>query len=130
LVIQRSLSSSLRRLSYTARALVEERTAPGSSAPRQPIQELLHRIKWDAEFGKGEFALGFYDRVVHEEIIVPFVSISLDPQRSDTFSFHDEDGIVHHIPLHRVQSVYKDGVVIWRRPGRPALDGAHDGKNP
>lgn len=47
----------------------------------QPLHELLHRIKWDLEFGKREFALGYYDRVVHEEKIVPFVSISLDPQR-------------------------------------------------
>ena len=27
----------------------------------QPIHELLHRIKWDLEFGKGEFALGYDD---------------------------------------------------------------------
>jgi uncharacterized protein (UPF0248 family) len=88
----------------------------------QPLQELLHRIKWDVEFGKGEFALGYYDRVVHKEIIVPFVSISLDPQRPSTFAFRDEDGIVHHVPLHRVRSVYKDGVAIWQRPEQPAGD--------
>ena len=86
----------------------------------QPLQELLHRIKWDVEFGKGEFAVGYYDRVVHEEQLVPFVSIRLDPQWPDTFSFHDEDGIVCHIPLHRVRTVYKDGVVVWRRPGHSA----------
>jgi hypothetical protein len=33
----------------------------------QPLQDLLHRIKWDLEFGRGEFALGYYDRVVHQE---------------------------------------------------------------
>ena len=86
----------------------------------QPIQELLRRIKWDAEFGKGSFAIGYHDRVVHEEKIVPFASISLDPQRPSTFTFHDEDGVVQHLPLHRVRTVYKDGVVIWQRPGRPA----------
>ena len=86
----------------------------------QPIQELLHRIRWDAEFGKGEFALGYYDRVAQRETIVPFASVNLDPQRPSTFSFHDEDGIVHHVPLHRVRTVYKDSVVVWRRPGHPA----------
>lgn len=88
----------------------------------QPLHELLHRIKWDTEFGRGAFALGYYDRVLHQETIVPFASISLDPQRPATFSFHDEDGIVTHIPLHRVRMVYKDGVVIWQRPWdtRPA----------
>ena len=88
----------------------------------QPLQDLLNRIKWDVEFGKAEFTLGYYDRIVHDEIIVPFVSISFDPQRPATFSFEDEDGIVRHIPLHRVRAVYKDGVVIWRRAGPPAGD--------
>jgi uncharacterized protein (UPF0248 family) len=91
----------------------------------QPLQELLNRIKWDVEFGKGEFALGYWDRVVHKEKIVPFASISLDPQRPSIFSFreeNDENGIVHHIPLHRVRTVYKDGVAIWQRPGHPAGD--------
>jgi uncharacterized protein (UPF0248 family) len=81
----------------------------------QPLQDLLNRIKWDVEFGKAEFALGYYDRLVHHEKIVPFESISFDQQRPSTFSFQDEDGIVRHIPLHRVRTVYKDGVVIWRR---------------
>jgi uncharacterized protein (UPF0248 family) len=86
----------------------------------QPIQELLHRIKWDAGFGSGSFAIGYYDRVAHEEEVVPFVSISFDPQRPDTFSFADENGLVHHVPLHRVRTVYKDGAVIWQRPAHAA----------
>jgi hypothetical protein len=71
----------------------------------QPLQDLLNRIKWDVEFGKAEFALGYYDRLVHDEKIVPFVSISFDPQRPSTFSFQDEDGVVRHVPFHRVGSV-------------------------
>ena len=87
----------------------------------QPLQDLLHRIKWDPEFGKGEFALGYYDRVVHQETIVPFASISFDAQRPGIFSFLDEEsGAVSHIPLHRVRTVYKDGAVIWQRPGHAA----------
>jgi len=84
----------------------------------QPLQELLHRIKWDAQFARGEFALGYYDRILHQEEVVPFTSISMDPA-TDSFSFHGEDGIVAHIPLHRVRTVYKDGDVIWQRPGHP-----------
>jgi len=85
----------------------------------QPLQELLHRIKWDVEFGKGAFALSYYDRVAHKEHLVPFESVTMDPQRPGTFSIEDEDGVVAHIPLHRVRAAYKDGVVIWQRPGRP-----------
>jgi uncharacterized protein (UPF0248 family) len=82
----------------------------------RPLEELLHRIKWDQEFGKGAFALGYYDRVAHEENIVPFESVTMDPERPGTFSLHDEYGVVARIPLHRVRTVYKDGVVIWQRP--------------
>lgn len=85
----------------------------------QPLEQLLHRIKWDVEFGKGAFALGYYDRVAHKEHIVPFESVTMDHQRSGTFSFEGEDGLIRQIPFHRVRTVYKDGVVIWQRPGRP-----------
>ena len=83
----------------------------------QPLHRLLHRIKWDAEFGKGVFALGYYDRVARQEVIVPLASISLD---ANGMSFQTEDGMVARVPLHRVRTVYKDGVVVWRRPGHPA----------
>jgi uncharacterized protein (UPF0248 family) len=87
-----------------------------NEAPIQPLHDLLHSIKWDAEFGIGEFAVGYDDRVVGEEIRVPFASIRLDPERPASFSFDDDDGVVRHIPLHRVRTVYKDGVAVWRRP--------------
>ena len=84
----------------------------------QPLQALLHRIKWDAQFAQGRFAVGYYDRVVRKERVVPFTSIRMDPG-TDSFSFHDEDGIVAHIPLHRVRTVYQNGDVVWQRPGDP-----------
>ena len=33
-----------------------------------PIHELLNRIRWDEEFGRGRFELGYYDR--HEDAVV------------------------------------------------------------
>ncbi len=87
----------------------------------QPLDELLHRIRWDAEFGAGQFSLGYYDRVAHEEKIVPVVATMVDRQ-SRTFSFADEAGVDRRIPLHRVGSVYKNGVAIWRRPEK-SLEG-------
>ena len=84
----------------------------------EPLDRLLHRIKWDREFGSGEFALGFYDRVLGQEIVVSLSSIIFDAQRPDSFTFTDEDGVTRHIPLHRVRTVYRDGRIIWSR-GRP-----------
>lgn len=82
----------------------------------QPLEDLLHRIRWDAEFGKGAFALGYCDRVAQREQIVPFAAVSLDPKKPGMFSVEDEDSVLRQIPLHRVRTVYKDGVVIWQRP--------------
>jgi uncharacterized protein (UPF0248 family) len=85
----------------------------------QPLQDLLARIMWDPEFGKCRFALGYEDRMVPEETVVPFPAVRFDAGRPGTFSIQQEDGSVMHIPLHRVRTVYKNGEAIWRRPGRP-----------
>jgi uncharacterized protein (UPF0248 family) len=37
-----------------------------------PIQDLLHRIQWDSEFGKAEFVVGYLDRVSGTPVRVPF----------------------------------------------------------
>jgi uncharacterized protein (UPF0248 family) len=85
----------------------------------QPLEDLLHRIRWDAAFAQGTFALGYVDRVAGVERVVPFTSVRFDPARSGMFDVEDEDGVVRHIPLHRVRAVYKDGVAIWQRPKPP-----------
>lgn len=64
--------------------------------------------------------LAYHDRVAGEERTVSFVDIHFDPERPRTFSLRDIDGLVHNIPLHRVRTVYKDGVIIWQRPRRMA----------
>jgi uncharacterized protein (UPF0248 family) len=81
----------------------------------KPLHELLHRIRWDPEFGNGRFELAYVDRVAGQDQIVPLAAIHID-EASGMFTFTDEDGVVRRIPLHRVRTVYKDGVVVWRRP--------------
>jgi uncharacterized protein (UPF0248 family) len=82
----------------------------------QPLRELLDRIRWDAEFGQGQFALAYHDRVTHQDVVVPFTSIAVK-SGGDSFSFEGDEGVAH-IPLHRVHTVYKGGVVIWQRTRR------------
>jgi len=84
-----------------------------------PLEDLLHRIRWDPAFAEGVFTLGYLDRIAGVEQVVPFSSVRLDPRRPGMFSFEDEDGRVRRIPLHRVRAVYRNGRVIWRRPTRP-----------
>jgi uncharacterized protein (UPF0248 family) len=81
----------------------------------QPIHELLNRIHWDPEFGRGRFEIGYYDRLETKIIRVPFNEVTQMPGNKFTFHVYDDDNIPHCIPMHRVREVYKDGVLIWKR---------------
>jgi uncharacterized protein (UPF0248 family) len=79
-----------------------------------PIQDLPHRIRWDPEFGHGEF-VSYYDRVKHELICVPFREIKFPKDDPGILELLDHEGQTHYIPLHRVKSVYKNGELIRHR---------------
>jgi uncharacterized protein (UPF0248 family) len=100
------------------RLLCTERVFSEEGDHMQPLQELLNRITWDPEFGKDRFAIGYDDRLMSQEMVVPFAAVRLDPERPGMLSIQQEDGSVAHIPLHRVRTVYKNGEAIWRRPAR------------
>lgn len=80
-----------------------------------PIQELLNRIRWDADFGRGEFRIGYYDRVSNRVLLVPFADISFSEEDHFAFRFYDDEGEEHAVPLHRIRDVYRDGERIWHR---------------
>ena len=80
-----------------------------------PIHELLNRIRWDEEFGRGDFVTGYYDRIEDCIIRVPMREIVFEPSDHFFFELIDPDGELHSIPLHRIKEVYKDGELIWHR---------------
>lgn len=80
-----------------------------------PIHELLNRIRWDKEFGKGRFALGYFDRIKNEIMVVPFEELWFDAGKHFYFQVLDTEGETHSIPFHRVKEVYKNGELIWHR---------------
>lgn len=81
----------------------------------QPIHKLLDRIRWDKEFGQGDFEIGFLDHVKDKILRIPIHEISF--LHGDHFFFHyiDVDGESHAVPLHRIKAVYKNGELIWHR---------------
>jgi len=81
-----------------------------------PIHELLNRIRWDAEFARGSFELGYYDRTEDRVITVPFREVTFPAQSPETFQITDDEGQVHRVPFHRVRDVYRDSQPIWHRP--------------
>ncbi len=80
-----------------------------------PLHELLSRIRWDPDFGRGEFRLGYLDHVRGG-----LVYVALDEARQEADSLYcfevtDEEGNALSIPYHRVKEVWKNGELIWRR---------------
>ncbi|MCC7010555.1 MAG: DUF504 domain-containing protein [Acidobacteria bacterium] len=91
----------------------------------QPIQDVLHRIRWDAEFGRGAFAIAYWDRVASREEHVPLASVAFDAADPRALRVTDADGSSIRLPLHRVRAVYRDDVEIWRRPPRDPRRAGH-----
>jgi uncharacterized protein (UPF0248 family) len=81
-----------------------------------PIQDLLHRIRWDPAFGKASFEIAYLDKVAGELVRVPFAELHMDPGEPFGFELTGPHGETRFIPYHRVREVYRDGVLIWQRP--------------
>ncbi len=81
-----------------------------------PIHKLLDRIRWDPDFSKGNFHLGYYDRAEDRIVLVPLREVTFPQDSPQTFQLVDIEGQVHRIPFHRVREVYKDSQRIWHRP--------------
>lgn len=80
-----------------------------------PIQDLLHRIRWDREFGAARFELAYHDRVAKSLVRVPLASVRLPEGRAFFVEIVDPDGTAQEVPLHRVHAVWRDGALIWSR---------------
>lgn len=81
-----------------------------------PIQDLLNRIRWDRDFARGRFEIGYYDRVEDRIIRVAFEEIGFDPEDHFRIGVSDENLEYHSVPYHRIREVWKDGQLIWSRP--------------
>ena len=80
-----------------------------------PIQDLLHRIRWDPTLSRSVFAIGYVDRVVGRMVHVPFGSVRIGHGARAALTVVDADGVARRIPLHRIREVRQDGAIIWRR---------------
>lgn len=80
-----------------------------------PIRSLLDRIRWDKEFGRGEFTVGYYDRIAHGIVTAPWGRIRFEPGNHFSFTATEADGSEHEVPLHRVREVRRNGELIWQR---------------
>ncbi len=83
-----------------------------------PIHELLHRIRWDPEFGKSDFEIAYDDHLAGRLVRLPLARVHLEPGEHFAFEAVEDDGSTHMVPFHRVHAVWRDGELIWNRPAR------------
>lgn len=83
-----------------------------------PIHKLLSRIRWDTEYGKGDFKIGYYDRLEDRIIVVPLKQVCFESSNHFSLEVLEDSTELHTVPLHRIRQVYKDGELIWERPAR------------
>ncbi len=80
----------------------------------ETIEQLLSRIRWDEEFGRGEFEVGINDRVKDAVEFHPLDDCRR--QKGNHFSFTlCIAGEVLAIPFHRIREVRKNGETLWKR---------------
>lgn len=87
-----------------------------------PIQQILHRIQWDAAFGAARFEIGYLDRKAGGIVRVPFRRVVMATGANFSFDLVNEDGTARMVPFHRVRKVWRDGALIWEREVPGSLD--------
>ena len=85
----------------------------------QPIHELFARIRWDADFARGRFVIGYWDRVAGHVVHVGLAEVAWDAENPSFFDIVDDECVQHSIPFHRVREVWRDGALIWQRQAPP-----------
>lgn len=82
-----------------------------------PIEQLLHRIRWDRAFGQGRFEIGYLDRAEGRICRVALQELVFPKDQRNVFELVDESGVYRRIPFHRIRRIWRDGQLIWQRPG-------------
>lgn len=81
-----------------------------------PIHKLLARIRWDTEYAKADFKIGYYDRIERKIIVVPIKQVCFESSNHFFLEVLADSTELRRIPLHRIRQVWKDEVLIWERP--------------
>ena len=82
----------------------------------QPVQDLLHRIRWDSAYAEADFEIGYYDRVADRIVRVPLSRLSFPEDDHFAFELFDGSGEPRRVPFHRIREIYRNGRCIWSRP--------------
>ena len=77
-----------------------------------PIQDLLHKIKWDPKENPEDYLLLYYDRVEDTLKEIKYNDIKDISERFLLVKINNKEV---DIPLHRIKKVVKKGKIVWER---------------
>jgi uncharacterized protein (UPF0248 family) len=80
-----------------------------------PIRKLLSRIRWDPEYAKADFKIGYFDRVEDKIMVVPLKQVFYEPNNHFSLDVLDDSDELHMVPFHRIRQVYRNDELIWER---------------
>ena len=80
-----------------------------------PIHQLLNRIRWDREYAKAQFKIGYYDRVEDRILVTSMQQVYFEPNNHFSIEVIAKNGESHMVPLHRIRQVYRNNLLIWER---------------
>ena len=83
-----------------------------------PIQALLSRIRWDADFGAATFEIGYYDRTTDGIHRVALQEVRFPSDERRVFELMDPSAQWQRVPFHRVRELWRNGTLIWHRTGK------------
>ena len=78
-----------------------------------PIREYLNKIQWDKRENPKDYIIGYHDRVLNIEIVIPYISI-VNIEEGFLKIYNEKDEF-SYIPTHRIRKLYKKGKVVWKR---------------
>ncbi len=81
-----------------------------------PIHDLLARIRWDPEFGRGRWEIAYLDHARPGLVRVPLEVVRMQPGDHFMVELVDQEGEARSIPYHRIREVWRDGERVWSRP--------------
>jgi uncharacterized protein (UPF0248 family) len=83
-----------------------------------PIHALLARVRWDPQYGRGQWEIGYLDRTRPGLVRIPLEDVMMRADIGFAFEVVDEEGVSRSIPYHRVRMVWRDGKLVWSRLAR------------
>jgi len=79
-----------------------------------PATKMISKVLWDFNIDVNDIEIGYYDRVIHNNLFLKFTRLWIDPKNKFSFKITVDNKQVD-IPYHRLRVIKNKGKIIWQR---------------